>query len=443
MNNKSASTKLLSPEEALYEYAKSLKRHVKGRRAVLVRFAVLTKYFQQPHHQRTATNEFGPLLKRFEGQMFTLGNTDVLCVLSGARIADLDEAVLKIRYMVRDDENLMALEEASEDDIFCRWFDIEENYEDFLDFTRRRFETGEDELDLTPKNTGAAAADGSGDDDAATLTSLSKAKSTDDTILMSVRPGVVYKPITAPGRRGSQRDLSIADLDKLLKAIKTADLEPYLQRREVRLIAGSLEPRPVLTERFVPTSAVQDALMPDCRPFVDPLLSRRLREVIDARTLVAIAEIDDSGALATSLKTSVHTISTKEFQEFDRRCAPSGGHRIVLEFSLIDILLDVVAYLNIRAELRTKGYRVMISDMDPFAFISINREELPADFEKVRWVKDFEDYRHAKPQEMFRKVIEETGNHRVILSSCNDQSAFDFGQAAGINLFSGSHIDSI
>ena len=102
-----------------------------------------------------------------------------------------------------------------------------------------------------------------------------------------------------------------------------------------------------------------------------------------------------------------------------------------------------MAYLNIRAELRTKGYRVMISDMDPFAFISINREELPADFEKVRWVKDFEDYRHAKPQEMFRKVIEETGNHRVILSSCNDSSAFDFGQAAGINLFSGSHIDSI
>ena len=438
MSNKSAKKKLLSPEEALLEYAKSLKRHVAGRRAVLVRFALLTKYFQQPHHQRMASNEFAPLLRRFEGQLFTLSNSDVLCVLSGARIADLDEAVLKIRYMVRDDENLMAMEAQSEDDVFCRWFDIEQDYDDFLKFTRQRFETGVDEAEYTPpKPTGEG-----GEDNAAKLTNISKTGGDDKGMTLGARPGIVYKPISAPGKKGSQRDLSIADLGKLMTAIKGADLEPYLQRREVRLIAGNLEPRPVLTERFVPTGAVLDALMPDCRSIVDPLLSRRLREVIDARTLAAIASIDDSGALATCLKTSVHTVTTKEFQDFDKRCAPQGGHRIVLEFSLIDILLDAVAYLNVRAELRAKGYRVMISDMDPFAFISINREELPSDFEKVRWVKDFEDYRHARPQELFKQVVEETGNHRVILASCNDAAAYDFGQTAGVNLFSGSYIDS-
>jgi hypothetical protein len=436
MNYKSANKRLLSPEEALFEYAKSLKRHTKGRLAVLVRFATLTKYYQQPHHQRMATGEFSPLLQRFEGQMFTLSNSDVLCVLNGARVADLDDAVLRIRYMVRDDENLKAMEAQSEDDILCRWFDIEKDYETFLKFARRRFETGVDEPEFTPQIKAA-------DQDAGKPTDPTKQGSDDDSIILTVRPGVVYKPITAPGRKGSQRDLSIADLDKLMKATASADLEPYLQRRQVRLVAGALEPRPVLNERFVPTGALLDALMPNCRAIVDPLLSRRLRETIDSRTLAAIASIDDSGALATCLKTSVATISSKTFQEFDRRCAPKGGHRIVLEFSLIDILMDPVAYLNARAELRGKGYRVMISDMDPFAFISINRAELPADFEKVRWVKEFADYRHARPQEMFSQMVEEAGNHRVILASCNDSEAFDFGQSAGVNLFSGTYIDDI
>lgn len=440
MNNKSASQKLLSPDEALLEYAKSLRRHTEGRRAVLVRFAVLTKYFRQPHHQRAATNEFAPLLRRFEGQMFTLANSDVLCVLKSARVADMDDAVLKVRFMVRDDENLKRMEAQSEDDVLCRWFDIEKDYEEFLDFAQQRFETGEDP-DSPPPPPETGPEDGkSGQDTAAKKTPGGNG---DDAVIMTVRPGVVYKPISAPGKKGSQRDLSIADLDKLINAINAADLEPYLQRREVRLIAGSMEPRPVLTERFVPTGAMLDALMPNCRSIVDPLLSRRLREVIDRRTLTAIASIDDTGALATSLKTSVHTISSKEFQEFDKRCAPQGGQRIVLEFSLIDILLDSIAYLNVRAELRAKGYRVMISDMDPFAFVAVNRAELPADFEKVRWVKDFEDYRHARPQELFKEMVEEAGNHRVILSSCNDVAGFDFGQAAGINLFAGSYIDGI
>ena len=441
MNSKSAIKKLLNPEEAMLEYVKSLKRHTQGRRAVLVRFAILTKYFRQPHHQRAATNEFAPLLRRFEGQMFTLSNSDVLCVLNGARVADMDDAVLKVRFMVRDDENLKALEARSEDDVLCRWFDIEKDYDEFLAFAQQRFETGEDPDSPPPPEESDPA--GSADHHVAKLTDVPKQEPDDRKVIQTARPGVVYKPISAPGKKGIQRDLSIGDLGKLMTAITNADLEPYLQRQEVRLIAGAMEPRPVLTERFVPTSAVLEALMPNCRSIVDPLLSRRLREVIDRRTLAAIASIDDTGALATCLKPSVHTISSKEFQEFDKRCAPQGGQRIVLEFSLIDILLDAVAYLNVRAELRAKGYRVMISDMDPFAFIAINRAELPADFEKVRWVKEFEDYRHARPQELFKEMVEEAGNHRIILSSCDDSTAFEFGQAAGVNLFSGSYINDI
>lgn len=441
MNSKSARKKLLNPEEAMLEYVKSLKRHTQGRRAVLVRFAILTKYFRQPHHQRAATNEFAPLLRRFEGQMFTLSNSDVLCVLNGARVADMDDAVLKVRFMVRDDENLKALEAKSEDDVLCRWFDIEKDYDEFLAFAQQRFETGEDPDSPPPPEESNPA--GSADHHVAKLTDVPKQEPDDRKVIQTARPGVVYKPISAPGKKGIQRDLSIGDLGKLMTAITNADLEPYLQRQEVRLIAGAMEPRPVLTERFVPTSAVLEALMPNCRSIVDPLLSRRLREVIDCRTLAAIASIDDTGALATCLKTSVHTISSKEFQEFDKRCASQGGQRIVLEFSLIDILLDAVAYLNVRAELRAKGYRVMISDMDPFAFIAINRAELPADFEKVRWVKEFEDYRHARPQELFKEMVEEAGNHRIILASCDDATAFEFGQAAGVNLFSGSYINDI
>ena len=128
-----------SPEEFLRDYAKSLNRHRKNRRAVLVRLSLLSRMFSKPHHRRAAAETFIPIRRQFEGELFNLSNGDIVCALYKARLADLDEAVLRIRVMFRDDHNLKFLEQTDRDDLFCQWFDLEQDYDEFYNFAQRRF----------------------------------------------------------------------------------------------------------------------------------------------------------------------------------------------------------------------------------------------------------------------------------------------------------------
>lgn len=428
----------IGPEEALYEYAKSLKRHANDRRAVHVKLSILGKYYRQIHHLRTVSKSFDKLLRRFEGQLFLLSNSDIVVCLKGARISDIDDVIIKIRYMFEDDETLRALEARSDEDVLCRWFDLAEDYSAFLEFA----EQGANQDPAAGQEDTPAAEDGGGlPAPSGSLDANSGQEKRQ--VVKGIRPGIVYREISHTNRSVESRDMTVSDLSKLVRAISTADLAGYLRRRNIILMSRDHEPKPILTERHVPLADIRQALLPSCREDAEPYLKRYLQQTVDQRTLRCIQHIDESGALATSLRTSIKIIGTTDFKEFEARCAAQGGQRIVLEFSIIDIMLDVVGYLNVRAELRARGYRVMIGDMDPFAFISLDRLELPCDFEKVRWVPEFEDYRHARPQELFRNTVEKVGNHRVILSGCNDNRAIEFGQSVGINLFCGSHIDNL
>lgn len=432
----------IGPEEALYEYVKSLKRHAKDRRAVHVKLSVLGKYYRQMHHLRTVTKSFDKLLKRFEGQLFLLSNSDIVLCLKGVKISEIDDVIIKVRYMFEDDETLRSLEAKSDEDVLCRWFDLSEDYTAFLEFAEKRLdqdrEDGHD--DIISK---APSVEEKGEDCTDQSSSPEDESGTEKApMVKGVRPGVVYREIRHTVQSVEARDMTVSDLSKLVRAISTADLSGYLRRRNVILMAGDMEPRPVLTERHVALADIRQALLPSCREDAEPYLKRYLQQAVDQRTLRCIQQIDESDALATNLRTSIGMIKTDDFKEFEARCTARGGQRVVLEFSIIDIMLDVVGYLNVRAELRARGYRVMIGDMDPFAFISLDRLELPCDFEKVRWVPEFEDYRHARPQELFRETVEKVGNHRVILSGCTDHKSVEFGKSVGINLFCGPHIDT-
>lgn len=456
----------IGPEEAWYEYARSLKRHTQGRRAVIVRLSVLGKYHRQPHHLRTASKAFDILQKKFEGQIFVLSNSDIVVCLKGARVSAIDDVIIKVRYMFQGDEELKALEARSDQDEFCHWFDLEDEYKAFLATAKSRAQPQKSDdtegqpADMTetsgkagaevPEPFADAESDDLGaDDSGAEATSLFQSSDTfgvssGGEVKPGPRPGVTYREITRPGRRDLEtRDMTIDDLQKLVRSIATTDMEPFIKRYDILLIAGGMAPKPVLAERNVPLSGIREALLPSCREDAEPYLKRYLQQAVDQRTLKCIQSIDEGGSLATSLRTTIPAIESQDFKDFEVRCAARGGHRVVLEFSIIDILLDVVGYLNVRAELRSRGYRVMIGDMDPFAFISLDRLELPCDFEKVRWVPEFQDYRHARPQELFREAVEKVGSHRVILSGCDDSVAFEFGQEAGINLYSGSYTDSM
>ena len=107
--------KRASAEERLYDYAKGLKKFRKGRRAVLIRMSELSRLYADRRYSISTMQSFAPLLREFEGIILELRNKDIICCINGASYADIDNVVLKLRIMFRDDENLKHYEDSDED----------------------------------------------------------------------------------------------------------------------------------------------------------------------------------------------------------------------------------------------------------------------------------------------------------------------------------------
>ncbi|GIX18288.1 MAG: hypothetical protein KatS3mg119_2474 [Rhodothalassiaceae bacterium] len=147
-------------EEQFYDYARRLARYRQGRRAVLVRLSRLTKPFRQPSYQHAAREPFARLLRRYEGQLFTLPNDDFVCVLKGVSASELDRAVLAVQALVREDPNMRAAEADGRELAFlARFYDIAQDYDAFLALARAVAE-GRDPEELEEGASSAPAAPG-------------------------------------------------------------------------------------------------------------------------------------------------------------------------------------------------------------------------------------------------------------------------------------------
>lgn len=133
---------LTDHEVLLLDFAQRIARNLSGRRAVHVRLSRLKPFNQRDHHIRFAANSFESLVKRCKGQLFVLSNNDIVAVCTGATISEIDEVVLKLRFLFEDDP-LSKDEGESGQSAFCTWFDLERSYDDFLQMARDMLEAME------------------------------------------------------------------------------------------------------------------------------------------------------------------------------------------------------------------------------------------------------------------------------------------------------------
>ncbi len=79
---------------------------------------------------RVAISTFDELIRDFDGVLYRLFNNDLVVILNGASVADIDHSVLNLRYLFKDDPLLKSDEEGNAR--FCTWFDLEEVYAELL-----------------------------------------------------------------------------------------------------------------------------------------------------------------------------------------------------------------------------------------------------------------------------------------------------------------------
>src|SRR5579859_1828387 len=114
-------------EYRLLEHIDRLSRHREGRRAVHIHLSRLKSENRRDHHLRIAANTFENQVKSYEGQLFRLANQDLFFVYRDVDPIEMDEAVMRLRYLFTDDP---LVQDSDDDDQFSTWYDLERQYQD-------------------------------------------------------------------------------------------------------------------------------------------------------------------------------------------------------------------------------------------------------------------------------------------------------------------------
>lgn len=389
-------------EELMLDYAVRLRRHTVDRRAVHIHLSRLSPNYRRSTHIRIAANSFNNLVQDHEGQCFRLINGDLIVIVKDATVAQIDEVVLRLRYLFSDDP-LIAEDSHDDPQHFCTWFDLEEDYEQFLSLIRRlhgRYET------------------------------VKAARLTGDTA-----------PVDEHEAEGPKQPLDAARLGRLEEVLQTSDVTSLLRRQTVCAIVPGSAPSPVFNEIFISIADLSRRVMPEVDITANRWLFQHLTELLDLRMLRALPDTERAVALPSSINMNVSTILSDEFMAFDRQFKIMTSKTMIIELQPIDIFADIGAYIFARDYLHDRGYRICLDALSHLTMPMLRRDELKFDLHKVFWNRELLDEVRGERREALQKAISKSGPARVILCRCEDYRALEFGQELGITMFQGRYVE--
>jgi len=391
-------------EDLLLDYAERLRKHCARRRAIHVRLSSLRPHNRRDHHMRIVRESFRLLIDKYEGQFFQLANDDIVFIGRRVRPGELDDAILKLRYMFRDDPFVENLEASGNPEAFSTSFDLQSDYAAFLDLARQLHSIRQTALAAVP-------ADSARND--------------------------------AAPRRAAGRPIGAGELARVETALETVDLENFLRRQYIYALAPGSAPQAVFCERYISIPALEESVLPGFDVSANRWLFQHLTECLDRRMLALLPDMDLDCALPTSLNINVRSVLSEEFLDFHNRFRLRHRKKLLIEIQAIDALSDMNAYLLAHQFLRDNDLRVCLDGMNAISFAALDRSLIPADFEKVIWSEQCKDRLMGSARDAFARAFAQTGPSRVVLCHCDVPEAIAFGQALGICLFQGRYVDHL
>lgn len=391
-------------DQSFLEYVQRLENFSEGRRAARIRLSLLQKSTRTQHNLRIARTTFGHLITRYKGAIFSLHNDDLVIICKDVTVADMDDFVLRLRYLFSADPFLAS--ESQNSASFCEWFDLERDYTRFFALAMRNHEAS-----LRPREDEAVAMTGPAPDAAA------------EPKAPSVTP------------------LNPEQLVSISKAIAGADLSRMLSHQHIFSVAAGAKAKPVFQEIFTSIAKLQKALLPQVDFAANRWLFQELTRHLDRRVLTFFAEHPQNLPRGTfSLNLNISTLLAPEFLAFDEKANKSGRPSIVIELQLIDIFSDLGSYLFARDFLHERGYKICLDGANHLVLPFVDREKLGLDLVKILWGNDLQDQLNSAHGGQLRDTIKRVGLARTILCRCDSQQALVTGRALGINLYQGFYL---
>jgi len=392
-----------SQEYLLLDYMQRLGRNIDGRMAVHIHLSRLRPQNRQDHHIRIAAATFEGMVQNYEGQIFTLSNSDLFFVCKDAAIEDIDAAIMKVRYLFSEDPLSQG---DDEEDLarFCTWYNVTTQHEDLLDLVKQIH------LERERKNRLAVTQDRS-----------------------NVRT------------RSGKKALDPEQLGKLESVLIRADLSNLMRRQPVCAITPTNpNPQPVFRELYISIADLQQTVLPEFDLASNLWLFQHLTQTLDSRMLSMLIQNDDTSiASSFSINLNVQTILSPPFLNFDSSLKAVARGTVVIELQAIDIFGEMGAYMFARDFMRERGYRICLDGLNHLTLQFIDRDRLGLDLLKLIWTPDMADDVTGTRATELKEHVDRCGRARIILSRCDSDEAVRFGQSLGITMYQGRYVDRL
>jgi hypothetical protein len=383
-------------EYRLLEQVERLSRHREGRRAVHVHLSRLRSENRRDHHLRIAASTFENQVRAFEGQLFRLANQDLFFIYRDVDPSEIDEAVMRLRYLFTDDP---LVQDSDETDGFCTWYDLERQYNELHAVAQALYE------EVTKRQKRLAQIAGSG---------------------------------------GAKTPINAHRLGELIDIIAKADLSNLLRRQAVFAILTTQPPQPLFRELFISIGDLQKLVLPNYDILANRWLFQYLTETLDKRMLAMLSKNDDPAiSNSFSVNLNVSTILSKEFMAFDASLKAGARGSIVIELQMLDVYADIAAFTFARDFARERGYRLCLDGLNELTLPVVDREQLGIDLVKLQWKANMADDRLHEKKAKIRDMVERTGKSKVIMCHVDSEDALRFGHSIGIAMYQGRFIDQL
>ncbi|MAX63574.1 MAG: hypothetical protein CMM40_14265 [Rhodospirillaceae bacterium] len=393
-----------SQEYLLLDYAQRLERHRDGRRGVHVHLSRLKPQNRREHHIRIAMNTLDDFVQTFEGQSFLLGNGDLIFVVKGASLQQMDDAVMRMRYLFSEDPLTQADSDGEGHGRFATLYNIEGQYAKFMELCERVFE-----------------------EERARQKRLQQ---------MAEQTGETFED--------ARRPLKPEQLGRLEEFLERAALSSVFRRQAVSVVHKDAPPKPIFNELFISIFDLAKTVLPDVNLSSNRWLFQHLTQTLDRRVLKMLARADDSSLHSSfSINVNVGTLLAPEFLEFDSSLRMGSRGTLVVELQLLDILSDYSAFVFARDFVREKGYRICLDGITPDLIRFIDRQYMEVDLVKLSSDSVFDSGGNPDIRAAIAQQVERVGKGRVILSRCDNEAMIRTGQSMGITMFQGRYLDAV
>ncbi|WP_421779806.1 hypothetical protein [Kiloniella litopenaei] len=392
-----------SQEKVFLDYVKRIGKQTDNRRAVHVHLSRLRPYHQRDHHLRIAQNACEDLIAKFSGTVFRLHNNDLVVVTTGASVAQIDETILRLRYLFSDDP-MLAGDYDLQADQFCSWFDLDHQYADLIALAVKMNE----DLDTQIRREKAEA--------------------------IAAMHG---KPPAKP-----KIPLMPSHLAAVSKAINQADLSSLMKRQSIFLVNKDQKPEALFKELFFSIDQLQQTLLPTHDLLSNRWLFQDLTRYLDKRMLVILRQNDDSSLTRSySLNLNISTALSDEFLKLDHTLGESVRRSIVIEFQLLDVFADIGSFTFARDFLRERGYKICLDGITHLSLPMIDRRTMGFDLIKLQWNQDLTKFLTTPRGDEIRNTVKKVDPNRMILCHCGAEDAIATSHELGIKLMQGFYID--